>query len=292
MGRNAAGTRVLVAVVAISLTIPGPALSASTTAQAPPPNAVRLGDRILDPAGQARISYEGTVNAASYQQDGLLTYDGKQYAAWYHADGRVVVSRRDLPNDRWASIELDGFLDADDSHNTISMVVSPSDERLHLAIGTHGGPTLYARSLPGLAASDSDLPWSSRSFEPTGSTLPGAIGAPTEWTYPQFEVQEDTTLLTYREGSTSNGRQVLLRYRDDAEGGWEFLDRFTDSVGTYRSPFGTSSSRYAYLHGFAVNPISGELQISWSWREQTDAWCSPSGLATTTSAMRAAPTAG
>ena len=85
-------------------------------------------------------------------------------------------------------------------------------------------------------------------------------------------------LLTYRDGSSNNGRQVLLRYDDNAAGTWTYLGRFTGSTGLYTSPFGTSSTRYGYLHGFTANPVTGDLEIAFSWREQSSAWCSPSGL--------------
>lgn len=243
---------------------------------APPPNAVRLSDEILDPAARGNVTYEGTANVASFQQDGIFTYGDYQYTAWYRADRRAVISRRALPGGEWESIELDAFLYADDSHNTIAMAVTPSDGRIHLTYATHASAIRYGRSVPGIV--DGDVPWSSTSFERTRGVIPGAPTAPQSFTYPQFELVQGRMLLTYREGGSNNGRQVLLRYNDDADGTWSSLGRFTSGAGTYTSPFGTSTSRYAYLHGFGANPVTGDLEISFSWREATSAWCSPSGL--------------
>jgi hypothetical protein len=47
----------------------------------------RVEDRILDPLAHGRITYENTVNVASYQQDAILTYRGYQYTAWYQNVG-------------------------------------------------------------------------------------------------------------------------------------------------------------------------------------------------------------
>jgi len=268
-GRRA---RLRAAALAVAVTLIAPAVAGA----APPPNAVRLSDEILDPAARGNVTYENTANVASYQQDGIFTYGGHQYVAWYRADRRAVISRRALPKGEWESIELDYFLYSDDSHNTIAMAVTPSDGRIHLAFPTHANALRYTRSLPGLA--DGELPWSSRSFERTRGFLPGAPEAPPSFTYPQFEMAEGRMLLTYRDGGSNNGRQVLLRYDDNADGTWSFLGRFTDSRGTYTSPFGTSTSRYGYLHGFGTNPVTGDLEIAFSWREQSSAWCSPSGL--------------
>ncbi|GIF74441.1 hypothetical protein Asi02nite_39590 [Asanoa siamensis] len=240
------------------------------------PNAGRLADDILDPTAHARITYEGSVNIASFQQDGLLTHGNYQYVAWYRSDGRATVSRRSLPGGNWQSLELDGFLDANDSHNTISMAVTPSDNRLHIALGTHAAAQLYIRSVPGLATGNAT--WSSRSFEGLRRALPGASGAPTTWTYPQFELVGGRMLLTFREGGSNNGRQALLRYNDDPGGTWTFLGLFTDSTGSYTSPFGASPSRNMYPHGFTRNPVNGDLVMTFTWREQSSAWCHPGGL--------------
>jgi hypothetical protein len=63
-------------------------------------DAARVEDRILDPQAHARITFENTVNVASYQQDAVLTFEGYQYTAWYQNDGpgpgqaTAVVARR------------------------------------------------------------------------------------------------------------------------------------------------------------------------------------------------------
>jgi hypothetical protein len=245
---------------------------------APEPSASRLADRTLEPAARGVVTFENTANVASYQQDGIFTYKGWQYTGFYRADRTAVISRRKLPNGSWQSIELDYKLFSDDSHNTVAMAVTPSDGRIHLAFPTHADQIRYTRSVPGIADKPSQADWSSRSFERTRGFLPGAPDAPVSFTYPQFEMVHGRMLLTYRDGSSNNGRQALLRYDDNADGTWTFLGRFTSSTGTYTSPFGTSTSRYGYLHGFNANPVTGDLEISFSWREQGSAWCHPAGL--------------
>jgi hypothetical protein len=246
-------------------------------AHAADPTVVRTGDRILDAASRSVLSYEGTANIASFQQDGLLTYRGFQYTAWYRADKRVTLARRPINGDgAWKSIELDEFLQVDDSHNTIAMAFSPNDGRLHVALGTHGTAIRYVRSVPGLG--DGDAAWSSTSFEATRNDLPGAPESPGTWTYPMFEMVKGHLMLTWRDGITNNGRQVLARYDNRADGSWSYLGQFTSGEGTYVSPFGTSNSRYGYLHGFGANPVTGDLEIAFSWREENKAWCNPNGL--------------
>jgi len=270
--------RCLAAAIAAPAAIAAALAGAPGAQAAPTPDAARLGDRILDPAARGVVTFENTANVASYQQDGIFTYRGWQYTGWYRADRTAVIARRRLPHGAWQSIELDYDLFADDSHNTVAMAVTPSDGRIHLAFPTHRDAIRYTRSIPGIADDPERAVWSSRSFERTRAWLPGAPEAPVSFTYPQFELVGGRMLLTYRDGGSDNGRQALLRYDDNADGTWSFLGRFTDSTGTYTSPFGTSTSRYGYLHGFNANPVTGDLEISYSWRERTSAWCSPSGL--------------
>ncbi|MBC7591594.1 MAG: BNR-4 repeat-containing protein [Salinibacterium sp.] len=277
--RIALGTVIVVGLLAAPLT-PAAAveLSASSASPIPAPAAIRQGDWILDATARGVLSYQGTTSIGSFQQDGLITHAGYQYVGWYRSDKQVAISRRALPSGPWQSIELPQKLDIDDSHNVINMAVSPADGRLHIAIGTHGGAVRYVRSVPGLASEPDAATWSKSSFSAEFASMPGATGASSRWTYPQFELVEGRLMLTYREGNTSDGRNLLLRYNEDAAGTWTFLGQYTGSTGTYTSPFGASNSRYAYLHGFSANPVSGDIEIAFSWREQASAWCDSRGL--------------
>jgi hypothetical protein len=247
----------------------GPAVAGAAV-----PGATRLDDRILDPAARGNVTYAGTANVGSYQQDGLLTHGDYQYVAWYRADRTAVISRRHLPDGAWKSIELDGVLFADDSHNNIAMGFS-ADGRLHVALPTHVNLMRYTRSVPGLGSGDAA--WSSRSFEPVKQQLPGAPGAAVWWTYPQFERDGDRLLLTWRDGTSIEGRQVLARYDDNAAGTWSYLGNFTAGRGTYTNRYGSSEARHSYLHGFNVNPVTGDIEVTWTWRENAPAACAPSG---------------
>jgi uncharacterized repeat protein (TIGR01451 family) len=240
----------------------------------------RIEDRILDPRAHGRITYENTVNVASYQQDAILTYAGYQYTAWYQNDGpgagqaTAVIARRALPDGAWESTRLPFGLWSNDSHNTISLGVTPSDGRLHVTFPTHDNPVRYTRTVPGVLDHPGLVTWSSRLFEPVANEFPGAPLTNPTFTYPQFENVGEQTLLTWRSGSTDNGRQLLLRYNDDAAGTWTVLGRFTHNAGqAYDGGFGTSASRYGYIHGFSADAAGEQLAVTLSWREQQNAWC-------------------
>src|SRR5579885_455849 len=108
-------------------------------------------DTLLDPAALYFVSYDGLVNNNSFQQSAILSHAGHQYAAWYTSDRHAVIARRQLPAGAWSHVKLPHALSTDDSHNIISMGVSPADGRLHIAMDTHDNPIHYTVSLAGLA---------------------------------------------------------------------------------------------------------------------------------------------
>lgn len=266
-----------IAAAFVGLALAGPVASASAL------DVALIEDRILDPEAHARITYENTVNVASYQQDGVLTYNGWQYTAWYQNDGNgagdasAVVARRELPDGEWESAQLAHPLWSNDSHNTIALGVTPTDGRLHVTFPTHDNPVRYTRTIPGVLDDPEAHEWSSLLFDRIHVLFPGAADGPRTFTYPQFENIGDTTLLTWRDGITNDGRQAVLRYNNDADGTWSFLGRFSHNAGgTYNGGFGNSASRYGYIHGFTADPASGDLAVTFSWREQNAAWCNSS----------------
>ncbi len=96
------------------------------------------------------VSYDGLVNNNAFQKNGLLTYKGHQYAAWYTADRSAVVARRTLGASNWSTLTLAHRLKSDDSHNVISMGVSKTDGRLHLNMDSHSDGFFYVKSAAGL----------------------------------------------------------------------------------------------------------------------------------------------
>ena len=70
------------------------------------PTVTLLRDTQLDPAALYFVSFDGLVNNESFQQDGILTFAGFQYAAWYTANRSAVIARRRLPSGAWEQAVL------------------------------------------------------------------------------------------------------------------------------------------------------------------------------------------
>jgi hypothetical protein len=246
---------------------------ASTTATAAPPAVTRIGDTLLDAAALYFVSYDGLVNNESFQRSGILTHAGYQYAAWYAASRSAVLARRQLPSGAWQTLTLPHPLSTNDSHNVISLGISPSDGRLHVAMDVHNTVIYYVKSEAGLVANPASRTWTASRFGPVQRTLDGIqLG---NITYPQFIVTPDSRLqLVYRTGGSGNGTNELAEYTTT----WRALGRWSAATGSYAQHGATSATRNMYIHGLTYGP-SGRLSVAFTWREGNAAvMCNPGGL--------------
>lgn len=98
------------------------------------PTVTSLSSTQLDARGIYFVSYDGLVNVESFQQSGVVSYDGYQYAGWYTSTRFATLGRRKLPSGPWSALQLPHKLSVDDSHNVISIGISPSDGRIHVVM--------------------------------------------------------------------------------------------------------------------------------------------------------------
>jgi hypothetical protein len=257
------------------LLLTGSVVTAEVAVAAPAaaPAVTFLRDTQLDPTALYFVSYDGLVNNESFQQDAILTYNGYQYTTWYTADRSAVVARRQLPAGAWQKVVLPHRLSADDSHNVISLGISPRDGRLHVAMDTHNTPVFYVKSAAGLVSSP-PASWSLASFGAVQRNLDGVdLG---NISYPQFVVTPDRRLqLSFRTGGSGNGTNELAEY----DGTWRKLGKWTSATGSYTGPNGVvSTTRNMYLHGLTYDS-RGRLHAAFTWREgNTGVLCNSGGL--------------
>jgi hypothetical protein len=273
MATKRALSRILGVLVAAVLSLL-PAIPAEAAEMAV--SAVKISDTQLDARALYFVSYDGLVNNDSFQQSGIFGYAGYQYAAWYTADRSAVLARRAGAAGAWQTVVLPHKLTVDDSHNVISMGVSPEDGRLHVAMDTHGNQVHYVQSVAGLLSAPASHAWTSSAFGAVQRTLNGVdLGA---ITYPQFVVTPERRLqLSYRTGASGNGTNELAEY---SAGSWRKLGKWTSATGSWTSGNGvTSTTRNMYLHGITYGP-GGRLHAAFTWREGgTGVLCNAGGLA-------------
>jgi len=208
--------------------------------------------------------WSGGPNGLSYQQDGLASLGGWQYATWWDAARRLCVGRRKLPRGRWDTIRFgDHRIHGDDIHNVAVLGICPKDGTIHLSFDHHGHPLRYRVSRKGAALQPEQHAWEPALFGPIVHRLPSAkpiLNAPL--TYPRFLRTPDGGLqFCFRIGSSGNGERHLATY-GPATGQWTHQGAFTSRAGTYEG----STSRNAYPHGLGYDR-AGHLHMTWCWRE-------------------------
>ncbi|MGW3100305.1 BNR repeat-containing protein [Streptomyces sp. NPDC001102] len=259
---------VLATAILAAVATPGTARAAD-----PGPAVSKKGTTRLDAQAVFFVSYDGLVNNNSFQKNGLLTYKGYQYAAWYTSTGNAVVGRRALTASSWSTVTLSHVLKTSDSHNVISMGVSKADGRLHLNMDSHSDGYYYVQSVAGLMDNPATTAWTSSGFGAVQTSLDG-LALTSQFTYPQFvSTPEGRLQLSYRVGISGNGRNALAEYDGSS---WKALGEWSASTGTYTSSHGSSTARNMYLHGIDYD-AAGRLHSFFTWREQNAAVMCDSG---------------
>ncbi len=209
--------------------------------------------------GETSISFGGYLNGESFQQDGILTYQGYQYSAFWNVATRVVLVRRPTGDGPWEYTEMAPTYTgtSGDAHSTISLGVSPRDGRLHVAFDHHSSDLHYVSSVAGLVTSPPSVRWEGASFGPVTSVLG------TEFvdnvTYPRFLTAPDGRMLfSYRFGAAGSGDEVLWEYDGDTAT-WT-------RIGTYIA--GIAANINPYLHSLEFEGT--RLHAAWCWRTTPD----------------------
>lgn len=261
---RAAVARAAVAVTAVAgLVLSGSLLAATAEAAttgtvATQPKVKQLGTTVLTTSGRTDLTYTGYMNGESFQQDGIVSYAGWQYSAFWDSAGYANLSRRKLPSGAWQNLRLTDYkTGSTDSHNTISIGICSQDGTLHLAFDMHSSVMRYRRSVPGLASAPESAAWSTASFGAVASGIAGQ--SMPEMTYPQFLTNPSGALqLVIRTGQSGSGDEVLYEY---TSGAWSYVGKVID---------GLSYDNNAYLFGVEYD-AAGTMHMTWTVRETSNA---------------------
>lgn len=208
--------------------------------------------------GLSVVSFSGYLNGESFQQEGITSFNGWQYAAYWNNARQIVLARRQLPSGGWQKIVFNDYTTTvSDSHNVICIGISRGDGAIHLAFDMHDATLKYRKSQPGVATNPGAQTWSTGRFGVVQNNLNGPTL--TGLTYPAFiSVPGGRLQLAIRVGASGSGDEVLFEYNN---GTWSKLGTFIN---------GTSSSVNAYLFGIEYDR-AGRLHTTWTWRDTPDA---------------------
>jgi hypothetical protein len=216
--------------------------------------------------------YGRAINAVSFQDRIIQTFQGYQYTAWYNISGstqNVWLARRSVNGSRngaWEKVDtqsefINGDEDAWDGHNAITFGICPTDGTLHFAWDHHGNTLRYRRSVVGLCTTHKTA-WGANMMNPEQNWLVAARKPVTVVTYPQFSTAPNGGLvMNWRYGSSGNGDE-MMRFYNPETGAWNEQVFFIARTGNYNG----SKSRNAYVNGLNFGP-DGKIHVTWTWRE-------------------------
>jgi hypothetical protein len=186
-----------------------------------------------------------SVNVLAGLQYTLFTDEDRQYAAFYDADGTLVLARRTLGQDRWETARTPYQGDVADAHKAIAMVVD-GDGFLHVAWGHHAEPLNYAIStVPGALRLGPKLSMTGRRENRV--------------TYPSFlRLPDGDLLFLYRDGVSGRGDLVLNRYFTREKTWRRVQENLLDGEGRCNAYDSASVDAHGTLH------------LAWTWRESPD----------------------
>lgn len=239
-----------------------------------------VNDSILDSQAYnfPSVSFSvATVHGVTFQQDGVVTYKGWQYAAYYQNFfngtrniGRVSVGRRPLPGGAWQTFTFNDYdFTTIDSHNDVVIGICAEDGSIHLSYDHHVNTLRYRKSVAGLADQPTTTAWNASMFGPTLDRLNGST-ALTQVTYPRFiPTPAGKLLFTYRFGGSGGGDEMLYEY-SGTTGTWTTVGQYTTRSGSYTGTFASGTDRNAYFD-MTVFDSTGRLHATWCWRETPNA---------------------
>jgi hypothetical protein len=199
--------------------------------------------RALMPLGPAWGA--NSVNAVIFRQDPITTHGNRQYAAYYDAEGRVVVAARNFNQTDWKTTVTDLRGDTKDAHRDISLIAD-GDGFLHISWDHHGNPLQYARS----KAPDTI------DFAPP---MPMSGQNEANVTYPQFfKLPDGNLIFLFRDGASGRGNLIVNRYETKTQT-WTQL---------HSNLISGENRRNAYPQ--ACVDAKGAIHVSWVWRESPD----------------------
>jgi hypothetical protein len=196
------------------------------------------------------------LNACSFIEDALVTFNGWQYAAYYNASRYVTLARRRLPDGAWERFAFTDYRQTtNDNHNTISIGISPADGRIHCSFDHHNGTLHYRKSVAGLATTPQSTAWNASQFGGVENNL--GSGTVTGFTYPCFATAPNNAFILYaRIGESGDGDNWIWQYNNN--GTWTTRGKFVEGAG-----------ENAYHHGM-VYDTNNRLHTTWCWRATSD----------------------
>lgn len=188
---------------------------------------------------------QNTVNGVVFRKNSVVTHQQNQYAAWYNAEGTVMLAKRKIGSTNWTVKPTQHKGNTNDAHRSISIMVD-GDDYIHLSWDHHGNKINYCKSVYPGSLEVSDKIWMTGYGEHNV-------------TYPEFHKMPNGDLIFfYRLGASGRGDLVLNHYHLKEQVWTRVHNVLIDGEG----------ERNAYWQ--ACVDLQGSIHLSWVWREEGD----------------------
>jgi len=189
-----------------------------------------------------------SVNTVIFRHQGVFSYNGFQYTAFYIDQETLRVIKRSLKSNKFEKHDIKGSYNLKDAHNSISLGIDKVG-RLHISYDHHGNTLNYRRS----ERAESISEWS--------DLLPMTGCNEERVTYPAFILPTEHTplMLLYRDGNWKKGT-AYIKYFDESLKQWFDYPKPILS-GADNKPW-TSNAYWNH----PVLDKNGVLHLSYTWR--------------------------
>jgi len=188
---------------------------------------------------------QNSINTVVFRKNSVVSYNNKQYVAFYDTNGYLTLAERKLKSSKWKINKTEYKGNIKDAHCSISIMID-GEGYLHIAWNHHNSKLLYCKS---------KKPESLNLSEPENM-----IGENENYvTYPEFyKFPNGDLFFLYRDGSSGSGNLVINRYQISDQKWTRVHEQLIDG----------EKERNAYWQ--ASIDDKGTFHISWVWRESGD----------------------
>lgn len=185
-----------------------------------------------------------SVNTVIFRNSALTTFKNWQFSAYYDADGKMVLAKRNLNSSQWQKVITPYSGNVKDAHNSISIAID-TDGFLHVSWDQHDTRLRYAKG---------KTPFSLELGEEQSMTGNDEVKV----TYPEFHnLPNGKLLFCYRSGASGRGNMIVKSYDVKSQKWTSLQNNLIDG----------ENQRSAYWQ-MCVGKKG--IYISWVWRESWD----------------------
>ena len=229
----------------------------------------KLGDSVVDAKA---LTIEGgfgqCINGMSFQQDAVVTHEGYQYVAYYDAERRVCLARRNLPDGDWRGHPVRGLRLQEQRRPQHDLHGHLPARRDHPPGLRPSRPSASLPRFPEGRGRQSGRPWLGGFAVRPVALGTGEGQADRGHLSPFLADSRRRPAILLPAGQVRQRRPDARRLRARDRARWIDTRQIDSRAGVFQDHLGKSGCRCSYPNGYDYGP-GGELHVTWVWRESS-----------------------